>query len=334
MKVVARLQESEKGVQWVYYPDKEKPEAVYAVLALSLPPSAGAGWLLVGEDVTDYWLFSVRFRNGLFLLAGMLVLLAGTVGHIFSRRAIVPIVEAYEKERAFLVDASHELRAPLSVVQASLEVLEEIKEKFPPFYQQVFSDMVDEVQRMQRLVQDLFWLARHERGLLSRQEVAVDLCDLALKVFRRYSHVAEKKEIQFVCNVHEKPVMIRGDREDLVRLCSNLLDNALKFTYPGGKVELEIGRRGDMAVIRVKDTGAGIPKEALPRIFDRFYRADPARSRAEGGAGIGLAIVKAIVENHGGTIAVESEEGQGTVFTVELPLWKADCTDGGVPTEN
>jgi len=183
LKVAVRLQESEKGVQWVYYPDKEKPEAVYAVLALSLPPNAGVGWLLVGEDVTDYWLLSVRFRNSLFLLAGMLVLLAGTVGHFFSRRAIVPIVEAYEKERTFLVDASHELRAPLSVVQASLEVLEEIKEKFPPFYQQVFSDMVDEVQRMQRLVQDLFWLARHERGLLSRQEEAVELCDLALKVF-------------------------------------------------------------------------------------------------------------------------------------------------------
>jgi signal transduction histidine kinase len=133
------------------------------------------------------------------------------------------------------------------------------------------------------------------------------------------SLLAEDKEVSVACNVQGN-VSVEGDRARIKQVVVNLLDNAIKYTPAGGSINLNVYAREDKAVIEVADTGIGIPSGALPHIFDRFFRVDKARSRDAGGAGLGLAIVKSICAAHGGQVSVESSEGHGSRFTVELPL--------------
>jgi signal transduction histidine kinase len=168
-------------------------------------------------------------------------------------------------------------------------------------------------------VDALFAISRLDAGEAQREWARFDLARLAASTTEQLSLLAEDKGLVIDCTV-EDSVNVEGDRARIKQVMVNLLDNAIKYTPPGGSINLNVKARDGKAVIEVADTGIGIPIAALPHIFERFFRVDQARSRDAGGAGLGLAIVKSICAAHGGHVGVESREGQGSHFRVELPL--------------
>lgn len=251
-------------------------------------------------------------------LGGGLLLAAGG-GYLLSGRALRPIRAAMDSQRSFIGDASHELRTPLSVVRANAELLKRHLSEPVSANREAVDDIIGESDRLGRLVGQMLTLAQADagQGKLSLSEVALD--ELADEVARSMRLLAEERGISLETDL-DGPVHLRGDGDRLRELMVVLTHNAIKYTDSGGRVRLEVRRpSGGKATVRVSDTGRGIPAEALPHIFDRFYRVDKARSREAGGTGLGLAIARWIAEAHGGSIRAESVPGVGSAFTVELP---------------
>jgi signal transduction histidine kinase len=178
---------------------------------------------------------------------------------------------------------------------------------------------LEEVDRLAKIVQTLFAISRLDAGEAQQEWRRFDLAGVAADTAGQMSLLAEDKEISVNCNVEQEAV-VEGDRARIKQVVVNLLDNAIKYTPPGGSIQLNVRARDGKAVLEVLDTGIGIPAAALPHVFERFFRVDKARSRELGGAGLGLAIVKSICTAHGGQIDAKSAEGQGSRFIVELPL--------------
>jgi heavy metal sensor kinase len=223
---------------------------------------------------------------------------------------------AYTAQRRFVADASHELRAPLTTIKGNLEFTLRARDLPPEVREEAMADALGEAERMGRLVDDLLSLARADAGQkVNPQAVAMQviLADLG----RTLAPAAGQVELRFD---RLEAVAVWGDPDRLKQLALILVDNALKYTPAGGRVEVSLTRQGDWAVLRVADTGLGIDPGDLPHVFERFYRADKARAREGGGAGLGLAIAKSIVDQHGATISVQSEPGRGSEFTVCLPV--------------
>jgi signal transduction histidine kinase len=240
-------------------------------------------------------------------------------GYLLSGRALRPIRMAMDSQRAFIADASHELRTPLSVVRANAELLERHVSEPVSDSREAVGDIISESDRMGRLVNQMLTLAQADAGqaTLSLSEVALD--ELADDVARGMRLLAEERGVSLERDV-DHPVRLRGDRDRLLELLVVLIDNAIKYTDSGGNVRLEVrSASGGKAMVRVSDTGRGIPADALPHIFDRFYRVDKGRSREAGGTGLGLAIARWITEAHGGSIRAESTSGVGTTLTADLP---------------
>jgi signal transduction histidine kinase len=172
---------------------------------------------------------------------------------------------------------------------------------------------------MSHIVENLLAISRLDAGEVKMDKTRLDLGDLAASTAEQMRLLAEEKSILFRINVADD-IYVEGDRSRLQQVVVNLIANAIKYTQEGGAVEVSVRGVGDVALLEVSDNGAGISDQALPHVFERFYRADKARSRNSGGAGLGLAIAKAICTAHGAEIKVSSEEGRGSRFTVELPL--------------
>lgn len=223
---------------------------------------------------------------------------------------------AAQSQQRFIADASHELRAPLAVMQGNLELLRRFPVMPASERAEVLVEAEREAARLSRLVNDLLLLARSDAGVPLRKR-RVALHDLALEAFRDGTRLARGQVLQ-----HQpgQALYVTGDPDRLKQLVLIVLENALKFTPEGKCVTLDVRARSDQAVIEVHDEGVGIPEGDLPNIFQRFYRADPARSGDPGGTGLGLSIAQWIVRQHGGTIEVKSALGRGTTVTVELPL--------------
>jgi two-component system OmpR family sensor kinase len=223
--------------------------------------------------------------------------------------------QAFEAQRQFLADASHELRSPLTAVRANVEALRRGTDTEPAERDETLRIVEREVDRMGRLVDDLLTLARADAGQEpGRARLSLDA--LLLEVYHQQRPLAGRVRLSLG---EFEPVEIDGDADRLKQLLLNLVDNALRHTPAGGTVTLDLIHGEREAIIRVRDTGPGISAEHLPRIFERFYRIDSARSREMGGTGLGLAISQEIAEAHGGRIEVESTVGVGTTFTVVLP---------------
>jgi two-component system, OmpR family, sensor kinase len=214
-------------------------------------------------------------------------------------------------QRRFVADVSHELRTPLTTIQGNLDLMKRIGND-----PQSMADIGSEVKRMTRLVGDLLLLAQADSGRLPLRETIVDLESIMVEVYNQLKLITPDVDIKINELV---PVRVKGDVDRLKQLLINLITNAIKYTPPGGTVGLSVTKRDGYAWISVSDTGIGIPPEDLPHIFDRFYRVDKARDRKMGGFGLGLSIVGWIVEAHRGKITATSAEGQGSVFTVQLP---------------
>lgn len=233
-------------------------------------------------------------------------------------RMILRLREAFEQNRRFLADASHELRTPLTALRGELENAVDQAAPLPELRDKVGSAL-EEVDRLSKIVQTLFAISRLDAGEAQQEWRRFDLARLAGTTVEQMSLLAEDKGVSVSCNV-EQDVEVEGDSARIKQVVVNLLDNAIKYTPPGGTIQLNVHRKEQKAVMEVIDTGIGIPAEALPHVFERFFRVDKARSREIGGAGLGLAIVKSICNAHGGRVEVESAENRGSRFRVELPL--------------
>jgi signal transduction histidine kinase len=187
-------------------------------------------------------------------------------------------------------------------------------------YREALAKILAESERVSRLIEQLLLLARADSGSAALQACRTDLNAAAQSACHEARVLAEAKHLQFHWSVPDNPLHVWGDSASLERLFVILLDNAIKYTASGGQVDVRLRRDDGFAVADVRDTGAGIPAEDIEHVFDRFYRADHARSRESGGAGLGLAIGRWIAEAHGGEICVESKLGEGSTFQVKIPL--------------
>ncbi len=242
--------------------------------------------------------------------------LAATFNEMLAR-----IEGIFRAQQQFVGDVSHELRSPLTAIRGNLDLLRRGAADDANARQEALATIDSESARMQRLVSDLLLLAQAEAGFRIRKEL-VELDTILLDVFRQARAMAKGVTVTLA---QEDQAQVMGDADRLKQLLMNLVDNAIKYTQPGGTVTLSLVRDLNAVRIAIKDTGIGIPSQDLERIFDRFYRVDKARSRGPlavsgGGTGLGLAIAKWIAEAHGGKIDVESQPGKGSTFTVWLPL--------------
>ena len=276
--------------------------------------------LYVGKDVTVMY-SGLQKSTYILIFLGVVALIIATIfGHFMAGRAIVPLKEAYEKQRQFAADASHELRTPLAVVMASADLLLMDQSIKSPFLKQVIEDVKSEVQKMSKLVSDLLMVARSDNNALKVTIKKFDLGEMLNQNIRMMRPLAEKKKITLSGQNIQK-VEMQADEQKIKQLILILVDNAIKYTPEGGKVIVGIERINEGKVtFFVQDSGIGIAKEDQDKVFERFYRVDKARSREIGGNGLGLSIASEIVRLHDGKISVESELGEGTKFIVELKI--------------
>lgn len=231
---------------------------------------------------------------------------------------IARLEDSFNQIKQFTADVSHELRTPLAILTGELEVALR-SDKTPEEYQSLLISALEEVGRLSKVVRTLLDLSRAETGQVSIEHHTVNLSGMLEELAEDAVILAEERSIS-VGSMIEANIMIDGDSVRLHQALLNIVDNAIKYTPSGGDILMRLVREGDRAILRVSDTGVGISKEHLPHIFDRFYRADQARSQDIQGNGLGLSIVKWIIEAHEGTIRAESTPGKGTMITIVLPL--------------
>jgi PAS domain S-box-containing protein len=220
----------------------------------------------------------------------------------------------------FLATLAHELRNPLAPILNSVQLLHLIGPATPSL-QQVREILERQTRQMARLVDDLLDLSRVARGQLHLRRERLDLAAVIRQAAQTSAPLIENRQHQLTVSLPDRPLALEGDQARLVQVLVNLLNNAAKYTDPGGRIEVRAAAEGNEAVVRVRDTGVGIPKEMLPRIFDLFTQVEGSRERSLGGLGIGLALVRRLVELHGGTVTAHSDgPGQGSEFVVRLPL--------------
>ena len=245
--------------------------------------------------------------------------LASTLNDMIAR-----LEEAFNRQRQFTADASHELRTPLAIMQAEA-TLALSKERDEADYRKSLETISQESTYMSSVIGKLLFLARSDAGKEQLNFEDVDLKDLITGLSTNIEALAVDKGIKFTVDTQEN-LVVNGDKVKLRQLFINILENAVRYTPADGNVSVSLVIKDGSALTTISDTGIGIPPEHLPHIFERFYRVDKARSRADGGVGLGLAIAKYIAESHKGHIAVESEVGKGTTFTVTIPLKNSEST--------
>lgn len=272
-------------------------------------------------DVTDdyatlTWLLITL--AGSFLL--LMVILYFITRH-FANKAILPLIEAWDKQNQFIADASHELKTPLSIIHANCDVLYANREESVESQLKWIDRIVQGSDRMSGLVGDMLTLAQMEDTDTQLHPASFDAGELAENALLSMEAAALEKKIEISQDI-EPDAILRSDKESLWQVLIILLDNAIKYTPKGGSISLSLHREGRSVLCQVINSGEGIPKEDLPKLFDRFYRGDPARTSENAGHGLGLAIAKATLDKLGGSIWAESTPGTSTTFTISLPDMK------------
>ncbi|MEG4232141.1 ATP-binding protein [Microcoleus sp. Pol11C3] len=277
----------------------------------------------------------------LILGAGLTLICVAAIGWLLSGLAMAPVRESYGRLKQFTADASHELRNPIATIQTNVQVALAEPDIEPQQHQQL--QVIERLtRRLGRLVDDLLFLARQDSGIVQQQWIEVPLDALLMEVIEEQQAIATTQNLSLSLEIVDLPnaennFTVLGDWDQLARLFTNLVSNAVQYTPSGGEIEVELlfaakNKRNSPMLnpalqIKVTDTGIGISAEALPHLFDRFYRADPARThRSAAGSGLGLAIAKAIVENHRGQIRIDSEVDRGSAVTVTLPPHKSEAS--------
>lgn len=241
-----------------------------------------------------------------------------SLNHMITR-----LDDAFNNSKRFVADASHELRTPLTVIQGELENLAS-DAKLPVEMRDRVGSALEDVERLGKIVGKLFALSRLDAGEAQEEWTQLDLASLVSATSDQMTLLAEDKKIKVSCDAAQ-PVYVMGDRSRLQQVVVNLLDNAVKYTPPGGSVHLKVHGSDGQGILEIADTGVGIPAEALPLVFERFFRVDRDRSAGADGAGLGLAIVKSICVAHGGRVEVVSAVGSGSRFLATFPLAAANA---------
>jgi len=240
--------------------------------------------------------------------------LSDTLNEMLAR-----IEQSFERITQFTGDASHELRTPISLVRTEAELALR-KSREPDEYREALQHILAETERATVLIENLLSLARTDAGREALSMNALDLPPLLHSVADRWTAIAHLRNVNFQTIIECNGLIVLADKTALIRVVNILLENAFKFTEPNGVVELRLAQKNEDAIISVRDTGIGIPKEEQSKIFERFYQVDKSRTQPSSGSGLGLSIAEWIVKQHRGKITVESGPGPGTTFYVNLPL--------------
>jgi two-component system phosphate regulon sensor histidine kinase PhoR len=240
-------------------------------------------------------------------------------GAVVVARDTTALTRLAAMRRDFVANVSHELKTPLAAIRGYAETLNDGALEDGVTARRFVGRILVQCRRLQALLDDLLVLSRLESVEAPEPRERVDLAAVAERAAELLAGPAAEKGVTIEVEGEPTPA-VRGDAESLERLVVNLVDNAIKYNRPGGRAQVKLSAGDESAWLEVSDTGIGIPADSLPRLFERFYRVDKGRSRAEGGTGLGLAIVKHIAQLHGGRVEVESREGKGSTFRVELPL--------------
>ncbi|MGQ4649890.1 two-component system sensor histidine kinase RppB [Lyngbya aestuarii] len=276
------------------------------------------GYIQIGRTLEPFdaevrrvqWIFAIGFPLALGLVAVSSWWLSGL--------AMQPIYQSYQQQQQFTANAAHELRSPLASLLATVEAILRVQ----PSNQQDIPTMLQTVERQGRrlshLIADLLLLSSIEQNTSSEQFKPCCLNDLISDLSEEFLELAVASDIKLSSHIPAHLIYVLGHEQQLYRLVSNLIANAIHYTPSGGCINISLEQRDRTSFITVKDTGIGIPPTEQPRIFERFYRVDSARSCKTGGTGLGLAIVQAITQVHGGKLSVESQLDQGSTFTLQL----------------
>lgn len=263
-------------------------------------------------------LFTILIVGGMFTLV-----LTGLGGFWLTQKAIEPIEASFLQLKQFTADASHELRSPLTAIKASVDIMRTHPERVHPKDVKKLEAISGATMQMSQTLEDLLFLARADADsdvpIKARKLALVSLNQILQNCFVLLEPLANEKKIVFQSKFRDE-IDVLGDMGQLSRLFSNLLENALQYTPDEGRVSLDLYKQNRFAVVSVRDTGIGIAPDQISKVFDRFWRANKARSRRKGGTGLGLAISQAIVKRHGGRISVTSELNIGTCFLVRIPI--------------
>lgn len=275
----------------------------------------------VGTVIADEWDAEERRDIGYLdtgLIVGSILAVIGSAvgGLALARRAVRPVERSFRTLREFTDNASHELRGPLTVIAASADAALRDAARDPVHDRARFETIADGARQMSRLTGDLLLLARAERSL-ERELFAVDLTAIVRKLVGEYRERFSSAAVALTARAIERAA-VYGNPDQIERILANLLENALRYTPPGGAVRIECTRQGGEIQVAVSDNGVGIATENLERIFERFWRADPARSPR--GTGLGLSIARALARRHGGDVTVTSRYGRGSSFVASFPV--------------
>ena len=252
------------------------------------------------------------FINPVTLASGRLLLMS------FNDRT--PLRRVEEMRADFVANASHELRTPLAALLGFVETLQGPAKDDAAARERFLGIMQQQASRMARLIDDLLSLSRIELNAHLRPRTPVELGSIVRQVIDGLQPIARDRAVEVKANESADPVVVLGDRDELIRALENLVENGLKYGASGKRVDVTLSHGGGEAQISVRDYGPGIAPEHLPRLTERFYRVDVADSRAQGGTGLGLALVKHVLNRHGGRVTIDSRRGEGATFTLHLPL--------------
>lgn len=319
--------------------------------------TVGAVYLIQSGDSTEDVILHIR--NALFILGGLIIVFVGIFSASMASVLTLPIerftkfinnmpkdslqhvqinshdeigqlaiafnnlidrmAELEDKRRIFVSNASHELKTPLSIIKLLSDSLIQTENPDPEFIKEFLSDMNKEVERLTRIIERLLDMTQMDSSQTSMQFIHTDIREIVQEVYDKLTPLAKNKDISLSLNQPDTEVILPVERDTLTEAVYNIADNSIKYTEPGGNVAISLSRDLGNVYIAVSDTGIGIPKEEVQRIFDRFYRVDKARARETGGTGLGLSIALDAVKLHNGHIEVKSEEAAGSRFTIALP---------------
>jgi len=270
------------------------------------------------QEQTFYDRVADETRGLIFLIDGVVFVISAGLSYLLAGYTLRPIEDALAAQAAFSADASHELRTPLAVMETGIEVLLRSKEPLSEKTKKTLHSSLEEIRSMANMTEQLLALSRGEKASGRLAEV-VDLEALVATTIEKFGDIASGKHIHLAI-AKLTPSRVRGNEANLRRMLQNILANAIAYTPEGGTVAVSLFHEKDAGIIVVADTGIGIAPADIPHLFQRFYKADVARTGGLSGNGLGLSIVKKIVDDHKGTIAIESELGNGTTVRIGIPL--------------
>lgn len=279
------------------------------------------GYLQLGRSMAESDAHLNRVKGLLILSTPIAMLGVGWISWWLAGLAMQPIIRSYRQIQQFSADAAHELRTPLATIRTLVHTSLGQWEQGLPIRPDSLKVIERQNDRLSHLVSDLLLLSRMEEAQpISASDPICCLNDLIADLQEELAPLANSAQVDLQMELPNSPLCVAGEVDHLYRLVANLITNGLQYTPAGGAVKVQLSSISQKAVIAIEDTGVGIPPQAQPFIFDRFYRVDGARARHTGGTGLGLSIAQVIAQHHGGSIQVKSQPGSGSVFTITLPL--------------